>query len=206
MELRLPAPLRRGVDGHVRPVTTAAAWRRTRRGGRHRRRRRRVAGRMAGRRDVAHRGLRGDDLARRRGAAPSLRPAAAVQAGAGRARGRPRRRCWPTSGARASCGCTRCWAAAPSRLDVEGRKVELDDGAVLDGDAIVIATGAAPRRLPGTEDLSQRDGLFTLRTLDDSLALRAAVTAVEAAAGRRDRRRASSVPRSPRPVPAWGAG
>jgi NADPH-dependent 2,4-dienoyl-CoA reductase/sulfur reductase-like enzyme len=33
--------------------------------------------------------------------------------------------------------------------------------------------------LPGTEDLSQQDGVFTLRTLDDSLALRAAVTAVE---------------------------
>ncbi len=67
------------------------------------------------------------------------------------------------------------------RLEAETRKVELDDGAVLQGDAFVIATGASPRPLPGTEPLSQRDGLFTLRTLDDSLALRAAVTAVEAA-------------------------
>ena len=67
------------------------------------------------------------------------------------------------------------------RLDAETRKVELDDGTVLQGDAIVIATGARPRPLPGTEGLGQRDGLFTLRTLDDSLALRAAVTAVEAA-------------------------
>ncbi len=67
------------------------------------------------------------------------------------------------------------------RLDAEGGKVELDDGSVLDGDAVVITTGAAPRRLPGTEGLGQRDGLFTLRTLDDSLALRAAVTAVDAA-------------------------
>ncbi len=66
------------------------------------------------------------------------------------------------------------------RLDVEGRKVELDDGTVLDGDAIVITTGASPRRLPGTDGLGQRDGLFTLRTLDDSLALRAAATAVDA--------------------------
>ncbi|HEX4434557.1 MAG TPA: FAD-dependent oxidoreductase [Acidimicrobiales bacterium] len=66
-------------------------------------------------------------------------------------------------------------------LDAETRKVELDDGAVLHGDAIVIATGAHPRHLPGTEALTQRDGLFTLRTLDDSLALRAAVTATEAA-------------------------
>ena len=67
------------------------------------------------------------------------------------------------------------------RLHADTRKVELDDGAVLQGDAIVITTGAQPRPLPGTEGLSQRDGLFTLRTLDDSLALRAAVTAVEAA-------------------------
>ncbi len=66
-------------------------------------------------------------------------------------------------------------------LDVEGRSIELDDGTVLDGDAIVVATGAAPRRLPGTESLGQADGLFTLRTLDDSLALRAAVTATESA-------------------------
>ena len=67
------------------------------------------------------------------------------------------------------------------RLDAEARKVELDDGTVLEGDAIVIATGAEPRRLPGTEDLGQRDGLFTLRTLDDSIALRDAVTAVDVA-------------------------
>jgi NADPH-dependent 2,4-dienoyl-CoA reductase/sulfur reductase-like enzyme len=65
------------------------------------------------------------------------------------------------------------------RLDVGGRKVEIDDGSVLTGDAVVIATGAAPRQLPGTEGLSERDGLFTLRTLDDSLALRAALMAVE---------------------------
>jgi NADPH-dependent 2,4-dienoyl-CoA reductase/sulfur reductase-like enzyme len=66
-------------------------------------------------------------------------------------------------------------------LDADSRKVELDDGSVLEGDGIVIATGARPRPLPGTEDLGQRDGLFTLRTLDDSLALRAAVTAVDGA-------------------------
>ena len=65
------------------------------------------------------------------------------------------------------------------RLDVGARQVEIDDGTVLTGDALVLATGAAPRRLPGTERLGHDDGLFTLRTLDDSLALRAAVTAVE---------------------------
>jgi len=67
------------------------------------------------------------------------------------------------------------------RLDAEARKVELQDGTVLSGDAVVIATGAQPRPLPGTEALGQRDGLFTLRTLDDSLALRAAVTSVDEA-------------------------
>ncbi|HEY1826655.1 MAG TPA: FAD-dependent oxidoreductase [Acidimicrobiales bacterium] len=67
------------------------------------------------------------------------------------------------------------------RLDAAGRKVELDDGTVLSGDGIVLSTGAAPRRLPGTESLGPADGLFTLRTLDDSLALRAAVTVVEGA-------------------------
>ena len=68
---------------------------------------------------------------------------------------------------------------AAVRLDVDGRKVELDDGSVLSGDGIVVATGAAPRRLPGTEALGPADGLFVLRTLDDSLALRAAVSGSE---------------------------
>jgi 3-phenylpropionate/trans-cinnamate dioxygenase ferredoxin reductase subunit len=64
------------------------------------------------------------------------------------------------------------------RLDAEARSVELDDGSIVQADAIVLATGAAPRSLPGTHALGPADGLFTLRTLDDSLALRAAVTAV----------------------------
>jgi 3-phenylpropionate/trans-cinnamate dioxygenase ferredoxin reductase subunit len=64
-------------------------------------------------------------------------------------------------------------------LDVEGRQVEVDDGSVLAGDALVLATGAKPRQLPGTEGLGHREGLFTLRTLDDSIALQAAVGAVE---------------------------
>jgi NADPH-dependent 2,4-dienoyl-CoA reductase/sulfur reductase-like enzyme len=65
------------------------------------------------------------------------------------------------------------------RLDVEARTVELDDGTIVQGDAVILATGATPRRLPGSEGLSHRDGLFTLRTLDDALDLRAALTAVE---------------------------
>ncbi len=66
-------------------------------------------------------------------------------------------------------------------LDAATRTVTLEDGTELRGDGLVITTGAVPRRLPGTEDLGQADGLFTLRTLDDALALRAAVTAAEAA-------------------------
>ena len=65
------------------------------------------------------------------------------------------------------------------RLDVERRGIELEGGEVLTADAVVLACGAKPRSLPATEGLSQRDGVFTLRTLDDSLALRAAVTATD---------------------------
>jgi NADPH-dependent 2,4-dienoyl-CoA reductase/sulfur reductase-like enzyme len=65
------------------------------------------------------------------------------------------------------------------RLDIEKRQIELRDGTELAGDGLVLATGARPRQLPGTEGLTQRDGLFTLRTLDDSLALRAALVARE---------------------------
>jgi NADPH-dependent 2,4-dienoyl-CoA reductase/sulfur reductase-like enzyme len=65
------------------------------------------------------------------------------------------------------------------RLNVEARQVEIDDGTVLAGDAVVLTTGATPRKLPGTEGLGHRDGLFTLRTLDDSVGLQAALAAVE---------------------------
>jgi NADPH-dependent 2,4-dienoyl-CoA reductase/sulfur reductase-like enzyme len=49
-------------------------------------------------------------------------------------------------------------------------EVELEDGASLHADAIVIATGLAARTLPG-----QPAHVHTLRTLDDALALRAAL-------------------------------
>lgn len=54
-------------------------------------------------------------------------------------------------------------------LDVEARSVVLEDGEPLGYDGLVIATGATPRRLPGTPDLG---GIYVLRTLDDALALR----------------------------------
>src|SRR5436305_4526631 len=57
-------------------------------------------------------------------------------------------------------------------LDVERRELRLADGTALVFDRLVIATGAAPRRLPVPGgDLG---GVHTLRTLDDSLAIREA--------------------------------
>ncbi len=57
-------------------------------------------------------------------------------------------------------------------LHASDRAVELDDGTRVGFDGLVIATGATPRKLPGQPELA---GLFTLRTLDDALALRAAL-------------------------------
>lgn len=55
------------------------------------------------------------------------------------------------------------------RLDVDAMAVELDTGAHLDAEALVLATGASPRRLPGTAGLS---GVHVLRSRDDAFALR----------------------------------
>lgn len=54
-------------------------------------------------------------------------------------------------------------------LDGPGRIVTLDDGERLSSDAVVLATGARARTLPG--DLPE--GVHTLRTLDDARALKA---------------------------------
>ena len=57
-------------------------------------------------------------------------------------------------------------------LDLAERRVLLAGGDDLGFDGLVIATGATPRELPGTETLA---GVHTLRTLDDALAVRAAI-------------------------------
>ncbi|WP_406350795.1 NAD(P)/FAD-dependent oxidoreductase [Streptomyces sp. NBC_00658] len=57
-------------------------------------------------------------------------------------------------------------------LDARGRTVLLDNGRTVSTDGVVIATGAAARRLPG-DDLA---GVHTLRTLDDARALREELT------------------------------
>jgi len=56
-------------------------------------------------------------------------------------------------------------------LDVESRRIELDDGSIVAPDAVVVATGATPRRL------FPEEGVLVLRTLDDCAALRSAVLA-----------------------------
>ena len=59
---------------------------------------------------------------------------------------------------------------AASSLDLGARVVELADGTRVAYDGLVIATGASVRKLPGQPEL---EGLHTLRTLDDCIALRA---------------------------------
>ncbi len=56
------------------------------------------------------------------------------------------------------------------RVDLAERAVMLDDGEELPYGGLVVATGATPRRIPGTDGLG---GIHVLRTIDDSLALRA---------------------------------
>jgi 3-phenylpropionate/trans-cinnamate dioxygenase ferredoxin reductase component len=68
--------------------------------------------------------------------------------------------------------------ATATGLDLDAREVRLAGGERVTFDGLVIATGASPRRLPGTDHLR---GVQTLRTIDDSLALRAAL---DAGAGR----------------------
>lgn len=63
-------------------------------------------------------------------------------------------------------------------LDASARRLTLDDGAQLDADGIVIATGASPRRLRGTDS---RDDVLVLRTLEDAGRLRAALETARSA-------------------------
>lgn len=53
-------------------------------------------------------------------------------------------------------------------LDAAGRQVRFDDGSTVRFDGLVLATGAKPRTMAGTDDIA---GVHVLRTLDDCLAL-----------------------------------
>ena len=61
-------------------------------------------------------------------------------------------------------------------LEASTRSVELADGSSIAADAVVIATGASLRRLPGTESMA---GVHAVRTLDDALRLKEALDALE---------------------------
>ena len=73
-------------------------------------------------------------------------------------------------------GVTLALGTRATRLDPAERLLELDDGRHLSWDAVLLATGSAPRKagLPG-EDL---DGVLMLRTLDDSDRLRDTISRV----------------------------
>ena len=58
-------------------------------------------------------------------------------------------------------------------LDPATHAVTLDGAEVVDADAVVIATGAAPRRLPAAVAPPDLGGVHVLRTIGDCLALRA---------------------------------
>jgi NADPH-dependent 2,4-dienoyl-CoA reductase/sulfur reductase-like enzyme len=68
------------------------------------------------------------------------------------------------------------FGVAASRLELDasgpGGRLDLSDGSTLDADGIIIATGASPRRLPGQSQFSH---VRVLRTLDDAMAVRAAI-------------------------------
>ncbi|WP_329281671.1 NAD(P)/FAD-dependent oxidoreductase [Streptomyces sp. NBC_01451] len=59
-------------------------------------------------------------------------------------------------------------------LEPDTRTVHTASGRLLRADAVVVATGALPRRLPGQDGLT---GVHVLRTLNDALALRASLRA-----------------------------
>jgi 3-phenylpropionate/trans-cinnamate dioxygenase ferredoxin reductase component len=61
---------------------------------------------------------------------------------------------------------------AASALDRDRRRVLLSDGDDVAYDRLILATGSRPRRWPGGG--GELDGVHVLRTVDDSLALRAA--------------------------------
>ena len=61
---------------------------------------------------------------------------------------------------------------AADGLDTTARAVHLADGTEVPYDGLIVATGSAAKRLPGTDGLRN---VHVLRTLDDALALRRAI-------------------------------
>lgn len=67
------------------------------------------------------------------------------------------------------------WRLGEPAVGIRGLSgsVELLSGEQIPTDGVVVATGATPRHLPGTEGIG---GLHTLRTLEDAIALRTELT------------------------------
>src|SRR5690606_19408132 len=63
-------------------------------------------------------------------------------------------------------------------LDTGAKKLTLADGAELGYDELVIATGLVPKRIGSFPDLQ---GIFVLRSLDDTMALREAANSARRA-------------------------
>ncbi len=62
-----------------------------------------------------------------------------------------------------------------THLDVAERLLSLDDGTTIDFDDVIIAAGATPRILPATVCDPSLQGVHSLRTYDDALAIRNAL-------------------------------
>lgn len=81
---------------------------------------------------------------------------------------------WPPEkatlpGANADLDLTWHLGRRATAVDLAHHRVTLDDGSSLNGEALVIATGATPRRLPWMDGVG---GVHVLRTLADCLAIR----------------------------------
>jgi NADPH-dependent 2,4-dienoyl-CoA reductase/sulfur reductase-like enzyme/nitrite reductase/ring-hydroxylating ferredoxin subunit len=69
--------------------------------------------------------------------------------------------------------------ASVTELDVRTRTIALDDGSTMTPDAVLVASGARPRRLPVPG--ADLPGVFTLRSWDDAEALASAASAAQRA-------------------------
>jgi NADPH-dependent 2,4-dienoyl-CoA reductase/sulfur reductase-like enzyme len=59
---------------------------------------------------------------------------------------------------------------AATGLDLSEHRVSASDGVSYEYDAVIVATGVRPRRLPGMDDM--KTGIHLMRTVDDAVALR----------------------------------
>ncbi len=71
-------------------------------------------------------------------------------------------------------GCRVLLGKKAVRIQNESREIELDDGALLPYDALCLAVGSSPF-VPHFEGIEQVENVFSFMTLDDALALDAAV-------------------------------